>query len=69
MCIGGPKAPAAPPKLPEAPTAPTAGRADTGAAERRRRAAAGGGTGTVLTGARGLADGATATAGKTLLGQ
>lgn len=71
MCVGSaPKAPPPPPRLPEAPTAPT----DTGVSQadqdRRRRAAAAGGsaTSTILTGSRGVQDGAQ-TAQKTLLGQ
>ena len=70
MCTGSPSAPAPPPAVPEAPVAPspTTGE-DTEARDRRRRAAAGGGSSrsTILTGARGVQDGA-ATAQKTLLG-
>lgn len=69
MCIGGsPKAPAPPPRTPEAPTTPDVSRRRDTDDERRRRAAGGEGVGTILTGARGVTDGA-ATASKTLLGQ
>ena len=70
MCTGSPNAPAPPPALPEAPTMPEPGKgAGTAAADkRRRRAAAGGGRSTILTGPRGVQDGA-ATQAKTLLGQ
>ena len=75
MCIGGsPKAPAAPAALPEAPQTPEVPLTASGTAagsddERRRRAAAGGtGQSTILTGARGITDGA-ATQAKTLLGE
>ena len=70
MCVGStPKAPAAPPRLPEAPTAPTQTGTSQADADKRRRAAAGGqsATSTILTGPRGVQDGA-ATAQKTLLG-
>lgn len=69
LCVGGtPSAPAAPPKLPAAPTTP-AGATPAGASDvdKRRRRAAAGGTGTILTGARGIQDGA-AGGPKTLLG-
>lgn len=71
MCVGStPKAPAAPPRLPEAPTAPDqTGVSQADLDKRRRAAAAGGGTtSTILTGPRGVQNGAQ-TAQKTLLGQ
>ena len=64
-------APPPPAALPEAPTAPDPGRSGgSAAADKRRRAAAagGGGRSTILTGARGVQDGAS-TVRKTLLGQ
>jgi hypothetical protein len=70
MCGGSPSAPIPPPAVPEAPVAPDVSGAE-GVSERdarRRRAAAGAGRSTILTGARGVQDGA-ATAQKTLLGQ
>lgn len=69
MCVGGGgSAPAPPAQVPEAPQtpAPSARIGGDSDAARRRRAAAG--TGTILTGPRGITDGA-ATAPKTLLGQ
>ena len=67
MCIGStPSAPAAPAQLPEAPTAPVTGVAP-GDVEKRRKRAAAGESGTILTGPRGIQDGAATTA-KTLLG-
>lgn len=75
MCIGStPKAPPAAAVLPEAaqaPVAPSGAEAGGAAARDRRRRAAAAGEGsasTILTGPRGVQDGAT-TAGKTLLGQ
>jgi hypothetical protein len=71
MCGGSPSAPTPPPIAPEAPTTPEARTPEsTAAADRRRRAAAGsdGGRSTILTGPRGVQDGA-ATAQKTLLGE
>lgn len=72
MCFPSPKTPEAPvipPKTPEAARAPeTPIRRDVGDAARRRRAAGGSSRSTILTGARGVTDGA-ATAQKTLLGQ
>ena len=73
MCGGSPSAPVPPPRAPEAAQLPTAPVGRGGRAEdaRRRRAAAGGeidGRSTILTGARGVQDGAV-TAQKTLLGQ
>lgn len=69
MCVGStPSAPEPPARLPEAPRAPApsgVAGADSDAARRRRAA---GTTGTILTGPRGIEDGATA-APKTLLGQ
>lgn len=68
MCVGGGSSPAAPARIPEAPVTPTpSGGAGDSDAARRRRAAAG--TGTILTGPRGITDGGAATAPKTLLGQ
>lgn len=68
MCVGGGSSPATPARIPEAPItpAPTGGGAADSDAARRRRAA--GTTGTILTGPRGITDGA-ATGPKTLLGQ
>jgi len=75
MCGGrSPSAPSAPPRVPEAAQTPvTASQRSRsgGDLERRRRAqgqAGGVGVGTILTGSRGVSDGA-ATATKTLLGQ
>ena len=72
MCTGSPNAPAPPPAAPQAPTtpAPKEGGSTADRDKRRRAAASGspGGRGTILTGARGVQDGA-ATAQKTLLGQ
>lgn len=72
MCGGSPSAPPPPPVTPEAPAAPVApsGRTELDQDKRRRAAAAGqaGGRSTILTGARGVTEGA-ATATKTLLGQ
>lgn len=72
MCIGSsPKAPTPPPRAPEAAVAPqvaTTPSRRTGDDESRRRRAGGTGAGTILTGSRGVQDGA-ATAPKTLLGQ
>jgi len=74
MCVGPlapskPKAPPPPPKTPEAPQTPEAPTARAEGDMKRRRAAAGAGrTSTILTGARGVQDGA-ATSSKTLLGQ
>jgi len=75
MCVGPlkPKVPEAPPppaKVPEAAATPatapnTRGNND---ASRRRRAAGGAGVGTILTGSRGVTNGAS-TSTKTLLGQ
>lgn len=69
MC-GGSRAPTPPPAVPEAPRAPIADTGeDTKATDRRRRAAAAGRSrSTILTGSRGVQDGA-ATATKTLLGE
>lgn len=69
MCISSPKAPAPAPVLPEAPVAPEASGLAQAEADRRRRAAAAGGgtTSTILTGSRGVQNGAQ-TAQKTLLG-
>ena len=73
MCIFGNNAadavPAAPPRLPEAPKAPVTSSAGNIDADKRRRAAAAGTstTGTILTGAQGVAGPATTTQ-KTLLG-
>lgn len=70
MCItGSPKAPAPAPILPEAPTTPDTASTGAGTADRRRRAAAAGesATSTILTGPRGVQNGAQ-TATKTLLG-
>lgn len=72
MCVGGsaPSAPAPPPRLPEAPQAPPASNVQDGAssADIRRRRAAAGLTGTILTGPRGIQNGAT-TGVKNLLGE
>jgi hypothetical protein len=69
MCGGSPSAPTPPPAVPEAPRAPeVSGRGGEDADVRRRRAATGAGRSTILTGARGVQDGA-ATAQKTLLGE
>ena len=71
MCGGSPSAPTPPPVVPEAAQAPVTpgGRDAAGRDVQRRRTAAGGaGRSTILTGARGVQDGA-ATAQKTLLGQ
>ncbi len=75
MCIfpKSTEAPATPAKQPEAAqtpvVAPTARRRDDDAKRRRRAGAAGGlGVGTILTGPRGVTEGA-ATSAKTLLGQ
>lgn len=72
MCMGStPKAPEPAPKLPEAPVTPKtdADSASMTADERRRRTAAGKSqTSSILTGPRGVTDGAQ-TATKTLLGQ
>lgn len=72
MCGGSPSAPVAPPALPQAPTLPEqrSGESVADRDERRRRAASGeaDGRSTILTGSRGVTDGA-ATAQKTLLGQ
>ena len=70
MCVGATPqaAPTPPPKIPEAPRTPEPSTvASRGGDEARRRRAAGV-TGTILTGPRGIEDGATA-APKTLLGQ
>ena len=72
MCGGGPSAPTPPQTVAEAPQAPTpAGGSDTEAARdtRRRAVASGteGGRSTILTGSRGVQNGAATT--KTLLGQ
>lgn len=67
MCVGGGSA-AAPARIPEAPQTPAPaarGGVDSDTARRRRAA---GTTGTILTGPRGITDGAT-TGPKTLLGQ
>lgn len=68
MCVGGGSAPTTPARIPEAPQTPTpaAGAGVDSDTARRRRAA--GTTGTILTGPRGVTDGA-ATGPKTLLGQ
>jgi hypothetical protein len=69
MCMGG--SPSAPPPaaaLPEAPTTPEPTDVDQTARDRRRQRLAAGTTGTILTGPRGVVDGA-ATSTKTLLGQ
>lgn len=71
MCGGTPSAPTPPPVAPEAPRAPDVATGETQAQRdlRRRRAATGGiDRSTILTGPRGVQDGA-ATAQKTLLGQ
>lgn len=68
MCGGSPSAPPPPPRVPEAPRAPEIETTDTALADRRRRARAAGDTGTILTSARGVQDGAV-TVTKTLLGQ
>lgn len=72
MCVGGgPSAPAVPAQLPEAPRtpAPPARGGAVDADERRRRAAAGEGrAGSILTGPRGIQNGAT-TQAKSLLGE
>lgn len=70
MCSSSPKAPPPPPKQPEAPRLPETGATEGGDPdERRRRAASGqGATSTILTGPRGVQNGA-ATTTKTLLGQ
>jgi hypothetical protein len=72
MCTSSPDAPKPPPRTPEAaqlPTAPTIGRGGAAVDTRRRRAATGADSrSTILTGARGVQDGA-ATSQKTLLGQ
>lgn len=72
MCGGSPSAPPPPPAVPEAPHAPDASTSEgAGERDKRRRAAAtgqSGGRSTILTGSRGVQDGA-ATATKTLLGQ
>jgi hypothetical protein len=70
MCTGAPSAPPPPARAPEAPRLPDAGAPRAGDTEARRRRAAAGtsSTSTILTGARGVQDGA-ATATKTLLGQ
>ena len=68
MCLGGGSSPDTPAQIPEAPVTPdptSGGAADSDAARRRRAA---GTTGTILTGPRGITDGA-ATGPKTLLGQ
>lgn len=71
MCGGSrtPEAPTPPPRAPETPRLPDTGEAVSASdRDRRRRAAAGGtGAGTILTGSRGVTDGAQ-TATKTLLG-
>ena len=73
MCVGGstPKAPTPPPALPEAPQTPTpaAGAGVGGDADKKRRRAAAGdaGVSSILTGPRGIQDGA-AGGPKTLLG-
>lgn len=69
MCGGSPSAPTPPPTVPEAPRAPAVQGEDAAVADRRRRAAAAGqGQSTILTGPRGVQDGA-ATTTKTLLGE
>lgn len=71
MCGGSPSAPPPPPAVPEAPRAPDVASSETAQDRDRRRRAAATGTGgrsTILTGSRGVQDGA-ATATKTLLGQ
>ncbi len=70
MCTGSPNAPTPPPQAPQAPTtpAPKEGGGTADRDKRRRATAAGGGAGTILTGSRGVQNGA-ATAQKTLLGQ
>lgn len=70
MCGGSPSAPTPPPTVPEAPRAPAVDTSEGAAVtdRRRRAAAAGQGQSTILTGARGVQNGA-ATATKTLLGE
>lgn len=70
MCTSSPKAPLPPPIAPEAPVAPDTGVAATDDRDARRRRAAAGGSSrsTILTGSRGVQNGA-ATVQKTLLGQ
>ena len=70
MCGGTPSAPTPPPVTPEAPVAPEPVTGSQAERDKRRRAAAAGGSerSTILTGPRGVQDGA-ATAQKTLLGQ
>jgi hypothetical protein len=72
MCMGGGGGgPAAPAQLPEAPRTPTpSAKGGTGDVDekRRRAAAAGGPTSTILTGPRGIQDGAASSGPKTLLG-
>jgi len=74
MCVGrSPQATPPPEKTPEAaraPVAPSIATSRTSATDdaARRRRAGGTGTGTILTGARGIQDGAAPVA-KTLLGQ
>lgn len=68
MCIGGsPRAPAPAPALPEAPRPPDVTPGTTQADRDRRRRAGTGRAATILTGPRGVQDGA-ATGAKTLLG-
>ncbi len=68
MCIGGsPRAPAPAPRLPEAPTPPVTDTGATTAERDRRRRAGAGRASTILTGPRGVTEGA-ATGAKTLLG-
>lgn len=71
MCGGSPSPPPPPPAVPEAPRAPDVGASEQrGDKDKRRRAAAAGqdGRSTILTGSRGVTEGA-ATTTKTLLGQ
>lgn len=71
MCGGSPSAPPPPAAVPEAPRAPDGSNTGETAADRdkrRRLVASGQGNGTILTGPRGVTEGAE-TSTKTLLGQ
>ena len=73
MSLGSPSAPKPPPRAPEAALPPTLaeGRSGESTAARdakRRRAAGGDERSTILTSARGVQDGGSAVAQKTLLG-
>lgn len=71
MCGGSPSAPIPPAAIPETPRAPDVGSSELSGDEdrkRRARATGAGSRSTILTGSRGVQDGA-ATTTKTLLGQ